>query len=87
MQKPFVPSDTPLPLNFFERKYQVSRCTLWRYRRAGLQEHYGRHRAPRLGTAAISLTATVNAAIGWHFSSRRVPRSQLGRVLPVSPSR
>ena len=32
----FNHSDTPLPLTFFETKYQVSRVTLWRYRRAGL---------------------------------------------------
>lgn len=28
--------DTPLPLSFFEKKYGVSRVTLWRYRRSGL---------------------------------------------------
>jgi len=27
---------TPLPLDYFERKYHVSRTTLWRYRAAGL---------------------------------------------------
>ena len=32
----FNPGDTPLPLSFFEKKYQLSRVTLWRYRRAGL---------------------------------------------------
>ena len=32
----FDPKDTPLPLDFYERKYQVSRTTLWRYRKAGL---------------------------------------------------
>lgn len=32
----FDPKDTPLPLDFYERKYRVSRTTLWRYRRAGL---------------------------------------------------
>ena len=32
----FNPADVPLPLSFFEKKYQVSRVTLWRYRRAGL---------------------------------------------------
>jgi hypothetical protein len=33
----FDPNDTPLPLEFFERKYNVSRTTLWRYRKAGLE--------------------------------------------------
>ena len=28
--------DTPLPLDYFERKYGLSRTTIWRYRRAGL---------------------------------------------------
>jgi hypothetical protein len=28
--------DTPLPLGYYERKYAISRTTLWRYRRAGL---------------------------------------------------
>jgi hypothetical protein len=28
--------DTPLPLDYFERKYQLSRTTLWRYKKAGL---------------------------------------------------
>ena len=32
----FDPKDTPLPLDFYERKYQISRTTLWRYRKAGL---------------------------------------------------
>lgn len=32
----FDPKDTPLPLDFYERKYQVSRTTLWRFRKAGL---------------------------------------------------
>ena len=32
----FDPHDSPLPLSYFERKYQLSRVTLWRYRRAGL---------------------------------------------------
>ena len=32
----FDPRDVPLPLDYFERKYQVSRTTLWRWRRAGL---------------------------------------------------
>ena len=32
----FDPKDTPLPLDFFERKYSLSRTTIWRYRRAGL---------------------------------------------------
>ncbi len=36
MNKPFDHSDTPLPLNYYEQKYFVSRTTLWRYRRAGL---------------------------------------------------
>lgn len=34
--KAFDPSDTPLPLTFYEAKYDISRVTLWRYRRAGL---------------------------------------------------
>jgi hypothetical protein len=32
----FDPSDVPLPLDYYERKYHVSRTTLWRYRKAGL---------------------------------------------------
>ena len=36
MQTTYDPKDTPLPVSFFERKYQLSRVTLWRYRRAGL---------------------------------------------------
>jgi len=36
MSTPFDPRDTPLPLAFYEQKYQLSRVTLWRYRRAGL---------------------------------------------------
>lgn len=32
----FDPNDPPLPPGFFGRKFQVSRVTLWRYRRAGL---------------------------------------------------
>jgi hypothetical protein len=37
MSEPFNHHDTPLPLDYFERKYGVSRTTLWRYRRAGLE--------------------------------------------------
>ncbi len=36
MNTTFDPRDTPLPLSFFERKYQLSRVTLWRYRKSGL---------------------------------------------------
>jgi hypothetical protein len=36
METHFNQHDTPLPLEFFEHKYQISRTTLWRYRRAGL---------------------------------------------------
>lgn len=36
IQTKFDPQDCPLPLDFFERKYQVSRTTIWRYRTAGL---------------------------------------------------
>jgi len=32
----FDSRDVPLPLDYFERKYNVSRTTLWRYRKAGL---------------------------------------------------
>lgn len=32
----FDPRDVPLPLDFYERKYDLSRTTLWRFRRAGL---------------------------------------------------
>jgi len=32
----FNPRDCPLPLDFYEHKYGVSRTTLWRYRKAGL---------------------------------------------------
>lgn len=36
MSEPFNYHDTPLPLDYFEHKYNLSRTTLWRYRRAGL---------------------------------------------------
>jgi hypothetical protein len=36
MSATFDHRDTPLPLDYFERKYNVSRTTLWRYRKAGL---------------------------------------------------
>ena len=36
MSTPFDHRDTPLPLDYYERKYNVSRTTLWRYRKAGL---------------------------------------------------
>jgi hypothetical protein len=36
MNSSFDHHDTPMPLDYFERKYGTSRTTLWRYRRAGL---------------------------------------------------
>jgi hypothetical protein len=36
MNTPFDHRDTPLPLDYYERKYDVSRTTIWRYRKAGL---------------------------------------------------
>jgi hypothetical protein len=36
MDTPSNYKDTPLPLSYFEKKYDLSRLTLWRYRRAGL---------------------------------------------------
>lgn len=36
MSATFDHHDTPLPQEFFERKYGTSRVTLWRYRRAKL---------------------------------------------------
>jgi hypothetical protein len=36
VKTPFDPKDTPLPLTYYEKKYRVSRTTLWRYRKAGL---------------------------------------------------
>lgn len=36
MNTSFDSRDTPLPLSYFESKYQLSRVTLWRYRKAGL---------------------------------------------------
>ena len=36
MQPGFDPKDTPLPLDYYERTYHVSRTTLYRYRKAGL---------------------------------------------------
>lgn len=36
MKLPFDQSDTPLPLDYYGRKYHLSRTTLWRYRKAGL---------------------------------------------------
>jgi hypothetical protein len=36
MKEPFDHHDTPLPLDYYGRKYGTSRTTLWRYRKAGL---------------------------------------------------
>jgi hypothetical protein len=36
MSNTFHYPETPLPQRFFEHKYQVSKVTMWRYRRAGL---------------------------------------------------
>ena len=36
MNTPFDHHDTPLPLSYYEKKYSLSRTTLWRYRKAGL---------------------------------------------------
>jgi hypothetical protein len=36
MTSPFDHRDTPLPQDYYEHKYNVSRTTLWRYRKAGL---------------------------------------------------
>ena len=36
MNATFDYRDTPMPLDYFKRKYAVSNSTLWRYRRAGL---------------------------------------------------
>ena len=36
MTHPFNHHDTPMPLSYYERKYDTSRTTLWRYRKAGL---------------------------------------------------
>lgn len=36
MNEPFNHHDTPLPLDYYARKYGTSRTTLWRYRKAGL---------------------------------------------------
>ena len=36
MNSQFDHRDTPLPQDYFERKYGTSRVTIWRYRRAGL---------------------------------------------------
>ncbi len=36
MNTPFDHHSTPLPQDYFERKYGTSRVTIWRYRRAGL---------------------------------------------------
>ena len=36
MSTTFDHRDTPLPISFYENKYQLSRVALWRYRRAGL---------------------------------------------------
>jgi len=37
MNSAFNYNDTPMPLDYFTRKYGTSRPTLWRYRKAGLQ--------------------------------------------------
>ncbi len=36
MSTTFNYHDTPMPLDYYERKYGVSRTSLWRYRKAGL---------------------------------------------------
>ncbi|MSU62122.1 MAG: DNA-binding protein [Pedosphaera sp.] len=36
MNSDFDPRFTPLPISYFEQKYELSRPTIWRYRRAGL---------------------------------------------------
>jgi len=36
MSTTFDHHDTPLPLDYYERKYGLSRTTLWRYRHDGL---------------------------------------------------
>ena len=36
MSTNFDHRDTPLPLTYYEKKYSLSRTTLWRYRKAGL---------------------------------------------------
>ena len=36
MNTPFDHHDTPLPLPYYEKKYSLSRTTLWRYRKSGL---------------------------------------------------
>lgn len=36
MNTNFDHRDTPLPTSYFEKKYNLSRVTIWRYRRAGL---------------------------------------------------
>ena len=36
MSTTFDHRQTPLPQDYFERKYGTSRVTIWRYRRAGL---------------------------------------------------
>ena len=38
MNAPFDYHDTPMPLDYYERKYGVSRTALWRYRKSGLAE-------------------------------------------------
>jgi hypothetical protein len=32
----FDPQDAPMPLEFFQRRYAISRSTCWRWRKAGL---------------------------------------------------
>ena len=36
MSNHFDYRDTPLPLTYYEKKYGLSRTTLWRYRKSGL---------------------------------------------------
>lgn len=36
MSTNFDHRDTPLPISYYERKYDISRITLWRWRRGGL---------------------------------------------------
>ena len=36
MTQAYDPKDCPMPLDFFLRRYGISRTTAWRWRRAGL---------------------------------------------------
>ncbi len=72
--EPFDPKDPPLPLEFFETRYQLSRTTLWRYRRAGL-------RAIGVGTKTFVRESDFVRFLG-AMNDRRAPATAPGERKP-----